>query len=129
MNQKLFVCKMGAGPSTNLCSIGGDLMTQLIFLNYIFFNFVFLHKKRWQRYNKRKLCCWWPTDPIKINKIIFKCLEMPKVNGFSWMFVCTMGMGPRINLYAIGCDLLTQLNLFNYIFLNFVFLHKKRWPW
>ena len=32
---------MGAGPSTNLYSIGGDPLTQLIFLNYIFFNFFF----------------------------------------------------------------------------------------
>ena len=47
-------------------------------------------------------------------------------NGFSLKFVCTMGMGPRTNLYRIGGDPLTQLNLFNYIFLNFVFLHKKR---
>ena len=36
-----FVYKMGAGPSTNLYSIGGDSLTQLNFLNYIFFNFVF----------------------------------------------------------------------------------------
>ena len=36
-----FVCKMGAGPSTNLYSIGGDPLTQLIFLNYIFFNLFF----------------------------------------------------------------------------------------
>ena len=31
---------MGAGPSTNLYSIGGDL-TQLNFFNYIFLNFFF----------------------------------------------------------------------------------------
>ena len=31
-----FVCKMGAGPSTNLYSIGGGPLTQL--------NFCFLHK-------------------------------------------------------------------------------------
>ena len=30
---------MGAGPSANLYSIGGDPLTQLIFLNYIFLNF------------------------------------------------------------------------------------------
>ena len=36
---------------------------------------------------------------------------MPKVvNGFSWKFVCTMGMGLMTNLYNIGCDPLTQLN-------------------
>ena len=28
---------MGAGPSTNLYSIGSDPLTQLIFLDYIFF--------------------------------------------------------------------------------------------
>ena len=28
-----FVCKMGAGPSTNLYSIGGDPLTQLYFFN------------------------------------------------------------------------------------------------
>ena len=32
---------MVAGPSANLYSIGGDPLTQLIFLNYIFLNFVF----------------------------------------------------------------------------------------
>ena len=31
-----------------------------------------------------------------------------------------MGMGPRTNLYRIGGDPLTQLNLFNYIFLDFL---------
>ena len=30
---------MGAGPSTNLYSIGGDPLTQLNFVNYIFFLF------------------------------------------------------------------------------------------
>ena len=39
-----------------------------------------------------------------------------------------MGMGPRTNLYRIGGDTLTQLNLFNYKKLNLFFLHKKRWP-
>ena len=43
---------------------------------------------------------------------------MPKVfNGFSWKFVCTMGMGPRTNLYRIDGEPLTQL-----IFLNFFLL-------
>ena len=28
-----FVCKMGAGSSTNLYGIGGDPLTQLIFVN------------------------------------------------------------------------------------------------
>ena len=32
---------MGAGPSTNLYSIGGDPLIQLNFCNYIFVNFVF----------------------------------------------------------------------------------------
>ena len=32
---------MGAGPSTNLYSIGGDSLTRLNFFNYIFLNFVF----------------------------------------------------------------------------------------
>ena len=36
-----FVSNMGTGPSTNLYSIGGDPLTQLIFFNYIFLNFVF----------------------------------------------------------------------------------------
>ena len=31
-----------------------------------------------------------------------------------------MGMGPRTNLYRIGGDPLTQLNLFNYIFVFFI---------
>ena len=38
-----FVYKMGAGPSTNLYSIGGDPLTQLLFFNYffwIFFSFI-----------------------------------------------------------------------------------------
>ena len=50
---------------------------------------------------------------------------MPKfVNGFSWKFVCKMGMGPRINLYNIGGDPLTQLKLFN--FFVFIFFFFKR---
>ena len=54
---------------------------------------------------------------------------MPKVvNGLSWKFVCTMGMRPKTNLYSIGGDPLTQLNVFNYIFLKF-FLQKKCWQW
>ena len=32
---------MGAGPSTNLYSIGGDPLTQLICFNYILLNFLF----------------------------------------------------------------------------------------
>ena len=32
---------MGAGPSINLYSIGGDPLTKLILLNYIFLNFFF----------------------------------------------------------------------------------------
>ena len=31
-----------------------------------------------------------------------------------------MGMGPRINLYRIGGDPLTQLIFFNYIFVLFI---------
>ena len=48
---------------------------------------------------------------------------MPKiVNGFSLKFVCTMGMWPRTNLYSIGGDPLTQLNILNYYY----FLLLKR---
>ena len=36
-----FVCKMGAGPRTNLYNIGGDPLTQLNFFNTNFLNFVF----------------------------------------------------------------------------------------
>ena len=36
-----------------------------------------------------------------------------------------MGMGPRTNLYNIGGDPLTQLNLFNYIFLKNVLLYNR----
>ena len=36
-----------------------------------------------------------------------------------------MGAGPSINLYSIGGDPLTQLNCFNYIFLNFVFFIRN----
>ena len=51
---------------------------------------------------------------------------MPKVvNGLSWKFVCTMGMGPKTNLYSIGGDPLTQLHFFNYIFLKFFLLQKN----
>ena len=32
-----FVCKMGAGPRTNLCSIGDDPLTQLNFLIFLYF--------------------------------------------------------------------------------------------
>ena len=34
-----FVCKMGVGPRTNVCNIGGDPLTQLIFFYYYFFFF------------------------------------------------------------------------------------------
>ena len=38
---------------------------------------------------------------------------MPKVvNRLSGKLVCKMGMGPRTNLYNIGGDPLTQLNLY-----------------
>ena len=51
---------------------------------------------------------------------------MPKfVNGFSWKFVCTMGMGPRTNLYDIGGDPLTQLHFVNYIFWNVFFFNRN----
>ena len=40
------LCKMGAGPSTNLYNIGGDPLNQLHFFNYIFCEFILLHKKR-----------------------------------------------------------------------------------
>ena len=39
-----FVCKMGAGPSTNLYSIGGDPLTQLKNLNYILFIYFFFKR-------------------------------------------------------------------------------------
>ena len=61
-----FICKMGVEPRTNLYNIGGDPLTQLNFVNYIFLKFGFLQKKRWQWENKRKIFCWWPTDPIVI---------------------------------------------------------------
>ena len=48
-------------------------------------------------------------------------VEPKVVNGLSRTFVCTMGMGPRINLYRIGGDPLTQLIFFNYIYI-FYFL-------
>ena len=35
-----------------------------------------------------------------------------------------MGMGPRTNLYGIGGDPLTQLIIFYYIILNFVFIRN-----
>ena len=53
---------------------------------------------------------------------------MPKVvNGLSWKLVFKMGMGPRTNLYNIGGDPLTQLNLKKKIF--FFNIQKKRWQW
>ena len=36
-----------------------------------------------------------------------------------------MGMGPRTNLYRIGGDPLTQLNLFNYNFWIFFFFIRN----
>ena len=51
---------------------------------------------------------------------------MPKVvNGFSWKFVRTMGMGPRTNLYNIGGDPLTQLHFLIKLFWNFVFFKRN----
>ena len=50
---------------------------------------------------------------------------MPKVvNGFSRKFVCTMGMGPRTNLYRIGGDPLTQLHFLNCIFVFSFFIRN-----
>ena len=50
----------------------------------------------------------------------------PKVvTGFSLTFVCKMGAGPNTNLYNIGGDPLTQLNIFNNLFLKCC-LQKKR---
>ena len=47
----------------------------------------------------------------------FKMSVKPKVvNGLSCKFVCTMGAGPRTNLYRIGCDPLTQLKNCNNFF-------------
>ena len=51
---------------------------------------------------------------------------MPKVvNGFSWKFVCTMGMGLRTNLYSIGGDPLTQLQILNFYFFYFFFFERN----
>ena len=36
-----------------------------------------------------------------------------------------MDAGPSANLYSIGGDPLTQLNFFNYIFVNFVFFKRN----
>ena len=36
-----------------------------------------------------------------------------------------MGTGPSINLYSIGGDPLTQLNLFNKFFFNFFFVIRN----
>ena len=47
------------------------------------------------------------------------------VNGFSSKFVCTMGMEPRTNLYRIGGDPLTQLNVLNYKILIFLFFKRN----
>ena len=50
----------------------------------------------------------------------------PKVvNRLSWAFACKMDAGPSANLYSIGGDPLTQLNFFNYIFVNFVFFKRN----
>ena len=41
------------------------------------------------------------------------------------MSVCKMGAGPSTNLYSIGRDPLTQLNLYYYIFLNLFFFIRN----
>ena len=38
---RTFVCKMGVGLRTNLYNIGGDLLTQLILLNFVLTNLIF----------------------------------------------------------------------------------------
>ena len=57
---------MGAEPSTNLYSIGGDRLTQFIFLNYIFLNFFFLRKADSDQINGKYVI----GDPLTQLKLI-----------------------------------------------------------
>ena len=65
-----FVCKMGVGPRTNVCNIGGDPLTQLILFNlFINFNFFFFFFQnvwicRHSQKMNGKTFWWWPTDPL-----------------------------------------------------------------
>ena len=59
-----------------------------------------------------------------MSEIILKCLEMPKV---VILKVCMYdGYGAEANLYSIGGDPLTQLNVLDYIFWKKFLLQKKR---
>ena len=64
---RTFVCKMAAGLSTNLYSIGGDPLTQLIIIFVEKFNFF---QNVWISWHSQKMngkIIWWrPTDPIII---------------------------------------------------------------
>ena len=59
---------MGAGPSTNLYSIGGDLLTQLIFLNNAFFNFVFFKRNTGSDQMNGKYVVGDPLTQLKLIK-------------------------------------------------------------
>ena len=66
---------MGMGPRTNLYNIGGDPLTQLNFVKYIFFLSFFIRN----------------ADSDEINAKYFV--------GEQIVGVCKMGVGPRTNLY------------------------------
>ena len=62
-----FVCKMGMGPRTNLYRIGGNLLTQLKILNYIFLIFfVFIRNADSDKINGKYVV----GDPLTQLKLI-----------------------------------------------------------
>ena len=73
---------MGAGPSTNLYSIGGDPLTQLIFLNYIFLNlffFFFFKRNADSDQINRKYVVGEPLTQLKLIKNCLNVWKYPKL--------------------------------------------------
>ena len=59
---------MGAGPSTNLYSIGGELLTQLNFFNSFFFEFLFFIRNADSDKIHRKYVVGDPLTQLKLIK-------------------------------------------------------------
>ena len=57
----MFVCKMGVEPRTNLYNIGGDPLTQLIIIFFLFFLFNVWISRHSQKMNGKR---FWIGDPL-----------------------------------------------------------------
>ena len=74
---------MGAGPSTDLYSIGGDPLTQLSFFNYIFLNFCFVIRNADSDKLNEKYVVGDPLTQLKLIKYFFKVWKCPQLLTYS----------------------------------------------